>query len=69
MDEKIKVAVEESMAKQVAEVVETLKVTATKGTDSKVSPGTISKSGGGKYHFLLKGITSCYVDTNHTYKA
>lgn len=61
--------VEESMVKQVAEVVEMLKVTATKGMDSKVSPGTISKSGGDKYHFLPKGMTSCCVDTHHTYKA
>ena len=61
--------VEESMVKQVAVVVETLKVTATKRMESKVSPGTISKSGGGKYHFLPKGMMSCCADTHHTYKA
>ena len=49
------------MAKQVAEVVEMLKVLVTKGT------GTSRNFGCGKYHFLLKKMTSCQADTYHTY--
>lgn len=67
-DEKIRATVVESVPKRVAEVVETLKVAVTKGTDSGVSHGTTSKSGVGKYHFLLKGMASCHVDTHHAYK-
>ena len=61
IDEKLKVVVEQSMAKQVAEVVESLKAAATKGSDSGTSPGTSRNSGGSKYRFLLKGMTSCLV--------
>ena len=60
-------AVEESVAKQVAEVVKTLQVAATKGTDSKASLETSRNFGGGKYHIFPKGITSC-VYTHHAYK-
>lgn len=56
IDEIIKAAVKESMQKQVSEVVEMLKVGVTKGTDSGVSNGATSKYGGGKYHFLPKGM-------------
>lgn len=48
IDEKMKVLVEEIVAKQVAEVVETLKVAATKETDSGTSIKTSRNSGDGK---------------------
>ena len=59
-DEKLKVVVERSLAKQVAEVVGSLKAAAMKVSDSiRMSPGTLGNSGGGKYHFLPKAMTSC----------
>ena len=61
IDKKLKAVVEQSVAKQVAEVVESLKGAAIKGSDSGTSPRTSRNSGGGKYRFLPKGMTSCLV--------
>ena len=48
------------MVKQVVEVVGSLKAAATKASDLRISPGTSGNSGGGKYHFLPKVMTSCH---------
>ena len=61
IDKNLKVIVEQSVVKQVVEIVELLKAAATKASDSRTSPGTSGNLGGGKYHFLPKGMTSCHM--------
>ena len=54
-EERIKTAVEENVAKQLAQVVSSLKE-ATQA--SGVQGNSDATRGGGKYHFLPKGMTS-----------
>ena len=65
IDEKIKAVVEERVAKQVAEVVKTLKV-ATKGTEG-TGFGTSKNFGSGKYYSFPKVAKNCGVDVHYVY--